>query len=109
MLPAVKMPESCGELPAGVLVVPPATSTQLEEASSVPTARPMTMVDGGPATVNVTSTWPACDTGMPYESLLLTATVPLWVSVVRVTVVAVVGVLVVLLLQPAARHASAAT
>ena len=62
----------------------------------------MTIVDGGPADVSVTSTWPVCETVKPRKSRPPTCTVPLNVSVVRVAVTGVVVGVVLFLVQAVA-------
>ena len=74
----------------------------------VPMPIPIVIVDGGPAAVSVTSTWPVVVTVNGLKSLPFTCTVPDSVSVVF-GVDGVVVVVFELLLQPAAARASAST
>ena len=79
------MPETCGDVPAGVLVSAPANGTHFESAAS-PRPKPMMIVDGGAAAVSVASTTPACDTVNVWNALPAIGVMPVNVSVVRVTV-----------------------
>ncbi len=85
------MPESCTLAPAAVCVDAPAIAGHLPSAG-MPTLIPITMVDGGVAAVSVTSIVPVAAIGKLWKSRPPTATVPVNVSVVRVTVGVVVGV-----------------
>lgn len=86
-------------MPAGVKTIPLAASTQVEPP--VPTPRPMVIVDGGPAAINVIFIGPAWATVKLLKSLPPTGTVPMNVSVVRTIDGAVVEVLVPPLSQAA--------
>ncbi len=85
------MPESWTVAPAAVCVDAPAIAGHLPSAG-MPTLTPITTVDGGVAAVSVTSTVPVAAIGKLWKSRPPTATVPVNVSVVRVTVGVVVGV-----------------
>ena len=89
--PALLVPESWTAEPAGVFTEPP-DSTAHDDPLCVPTARPIVIVDGGPATVSVTSTSPVAAIVKLLKALPRTGTVPENVSVVRVTVGVVVVV-----------------
>ncbi len=98
----------CGVEPATTFEDAPTIGVQ-PASPGVPSARPITTVEGGDAAVRSTSVEPVFDTGKLWNTEPPTGTVPVNVSVVRVVVGALTVPLVVSLLQVAAANAAAAT